>query len=307
MRVRLTVTRRMYRPVALRPLWRTQEPASSPPRCCWPAAAWARPATRLPSTAHRSRATSGAVTVREVAGQERRRRSARSCAASPAARAGSTAWRRATAPRSTAATACGPTSPPASARTPAVVGSFPEPFLHGIDGKRLPVRIECADARGPACRQVGDRLAAYEIPAARGGLQTARAPETLRVLVGPWTALRLDPAVNALEHGPRASGVYARDRARRAHDRGARRADGRVTQDARRRQRPRGRHQAPRRPADVGRDRHRRRRRRVGRPGLRGGHARHTGSRSPSARPAGRAARRGLTGGGRDRVGCAPS
>ena len=98
----------------------------------------------------------------------------------------------------------------ASARTPAVVGSFPEPFLHGIDGKRLPVRIECADARGPACRQVGDRLAGLEIPAARGGLQTARAPETLRVLVGPWTALRLDPAANALEHGPRASGVYAR-------------------------------------------------------------------------------------------------
>ena len=72
------------------------------------------------------------------------------------------------------------------------------------------MRIECADARGAACRQVGDRLAAYDIPAARGGLQTARAPETLRVLVGPWTALRLDPAVNALEHGPRASGVYAR-------------------------------------------------------------------------------------------------
>jgi hypothetical protein len=98
----------------------------------------------------------------------------------------------------------------ASARTPAVVGSFPEPFRHGIDGKRLPVRVECADARGPACRQVGDRLAGYQIPAARGGLQTARAPETLRVLVGPWTALRLDPAANALEHGPRASGVYAR-------------------------------------------------------------------------------------------------
>jgi hypothetical protein len=98
----------------------------------------------------------------------------------------------------------------ATARTPAVVGSFPEPFLHGIDGKRLPVRIECADARGAACRQVADRLASYDIPAARGGLQTARAPETLRVLVGPWSALRLDPAVNALEHGPRASGVYAR-------------------------------------------------------------------------------------------------
>src|SRR5947207_9374577 len=29
---------------------------------------------------------------------------------------------------------------------PAVVGSFPEPFLHGLGGKRLPVRIECSPA-----------------------------------------------------------------------------------------------------------------------------------------------------------------
>ena len=170
----------------------------------------------------------------------------------------------------------------ASARTPAVVGSFPEPFLHGIDGKRLPVRIECADARGPACRQVGDRLAGYEIPAARGGLQTARAPETLRVLVGPWTALRLDPAANALEHGPRASGVYARmapdGRTIAVLD-----ADGRV---ARTLGAGSGLVAATKRPDDrpaVGRDRHRRGRRRVGRAGLRGGHARAPASRSPSA------------------------
>ena len=39
----------------------------------------------------------------------------------------------------------------AATRIPAVVGSFPEPFLHGSDGKRLPVRVECdAAARGPA-------------------------------------------------------------------------------------------------------------------------------------------------------------
>src|SRR5439155_22950652 len=30
-------------------------------------------------------------------------------------------------------------------RVPAVVGSFPEPFLHGTGGKRYPVRIDCAD------------------------------------------------------------------------------------------------------------------------------------------------------------------
>jgi hypothetical protein len=98
----------------------------------------------------------------------------------------------------------------ATSATPAVVGSFPEPFLHGIDGKRLPVRIECTEARGAVCRQIADRLTSYDIPAARGGLQTARADETLRVLVGPWSALRPDPAVNALERGPGVSGVYAR-------------------------------------------------------------------------------------------------
>jgi hypothetical protein len=95
-----------------------------------------------------------------------------------------------------------------AARTPAVVGSFPEPFVHGIDGKRLPVRVECADARGAACRQVAQRLASYDVPVARGGLQTARAEETLRVLVGPWSSLRSDAAVAPLERGPRASGVY---------------------------------------------------------------------------------------------------
>ena len=31
---------------------------------------------------------------------------------------------------------------------PAVVGSFPEPFVHGIDGRRYPVTIECATDAG---------------------------------------------------------------------------------------------------------------------------------------------------------------
>ena len=41
---------------------------------------------------------------------------------------------------------------------PAVVGSFPEPFLNGIGGKRLPVRVECAVVQGEACRTVAARL-----------------------------------------------------------------------------------------------------------------------------------------------------
>ena len=33
---------------------------------------------------------------------------------------------------------------------PAVVGSYPEPFLHGIDGRRLPTRIECTEPKSAA-------------------------------------------------------------------------------------------------------------------------------------------------------------
>jgi hypothetical protein len=98
----------------------------------------------------------------------------------------------------------------AAMRVPAVVGSFPEPFRHGIGGKRLPVRIECATPGSEPCRQVSSRLASSDVPAASGGLRTAKIEETLRVLVGPWVALRDDPAVIGLERGPRASGVYAR-------------------------------------------------------------------------------------------------
>jgi len=98
----------------------------------------------------------------------------------------------------------------AAMRVPAVVGSFPEPFLHGVEGRRFPVRVECADARGAACDEVVERLSARKIPAARGGLRLAQTAATLRVVVGPWTALRRDPALEALEHGPARSGVFAR-------------------------------------------------------------------------------------------------
>jgi hypothetical protein len=95
-------------------------------------------------------------------------------------------------------------------RVPAVVGSFPEPFVHGIGGKRLPVRVECATPGSEPCKEVSKRLASHDVPVAIGGLLTAHVEETLRVLVGPWTALAADHAVDELEKGPAASGVYAR-------------------------------------------------------------------------------------------------
>jgi hypothetical protein len=96
---------------------------------------------------------------------------------------------------------------------PAVVGSYPEPFVHGIAGKRLPVRVECARAAGAACRTVSTRLQQAGVPAATGALGAGGGPELLRVLVGPWRELRLERQLAALESGPRASGVYAKPNA----------------------------------------------------------------------------------------------
>ena len=93
---------------------------------------------------------------------------------------------------------------------PAVVGSFPEPFLNGSEGKRLPVRVECAEVGGQACKKVVSRLRAEGVPAAIAGIGPGDEPETLRVLVGPWSAVRGTPASEAIERGPSASGVYAR-------------------------------------------------------------------------------------------------
>jgi Domain of unknown function (DUF4430) len=93
---------------------------------------------------------------------------------------------------------------------PAVVGSFPEPFLHGLGGKRLPVRVECVELTAQPCQTVLARLRAAGVPAAIAAIGPGDEPSTLRVLVGPWPAVRSTPATQAIERGPRASGVYAR-------------------------------------------------------------------------------------------------
>jgi len=96
---------------------------------------------------------------------------------------------------------------------PAVVGSFPEPFLNGIEGKRLPVRVECASVAGYACRTVAARLRAVDVTATVGaiaGAAGAGGVEALRVLVAPWASISSETAAQALASAPRTSGVYAR-------------------------------------------------------------------------------------------------
>lgn len=106
----------------------------------------------------------------------------------------------------------------ATMRVPAVVGSYPEPFLHGSDGKRWPVRIECARGGATsACDAVAKRLGDDGILAAQSTTGAEGGQDTLRVLVGPWSGIREDVAAGLLEKGVRASGIYARflDRGRR--------------------------------------------------------------------------------------------
>jgi len=93
---------------------------------------------------------------------------------------------------------------------PAVVGSFPEPFLDGIAGRRYPVRVECEDVSGDPCQTVVQRLREAGVPARPAAITTAGDAQTLRVLVGRWSAVDGAPGAQGLARGPRASGVYAR-------------------------------------------------------------------------------------------------
>jgi hypothetical protein len=86
---------------------------------------------------------------------------------------------------------------------PAVVGSWPQPFAGGYDGRRRPVAVECRGG-GRACGVVRQRLEGAGVSVAAG-----RPDDAVRVLVGPWSRLREDPAAAQIEDGPQASGVFA--------------------------------------------------------------------------------------------------
>jgi hypothetical protein len=95
----------------------------------------------------------------------------------------------------------------AAMRVPAVVGSWPEPFAHGSEGKRFPVRIDCL-GEDEVCGVVADRLEEAGV-AASIGTEAARVEgELLRVVVGPWEAVREDSAAGQIEDGPATSGVF---------------------------------------------------------------------------------------------------
>jgi hypothetical protein len=93
---------------------------------------------------------------------------------------------------------------------PAVVGSFPEPFQHGIAGKRLPTTLECGSGVSAACKLVETALDHAGVPVASQYIGTGSGPDTLGVVVGTWAELRAEVAAGLIDNGPSASGVYAK-------------------------------------------------------------------------------------------------
>jgi hypothetical protein len=98
----------------------------------------------------------------------------------------------------------------ATQTVPAVVGSFPEPFVHGVGGKRLPTTIECGSGVGRACKRVTAVLGAAGVPVATQLIGTGSGNDSLAVVVGTWSELRGEIVAALINHGPASSGVYAR-------------------------------------------------------------------------------------------------
>jgi hypothetical protein len=93
---------------------------------------------------------------------------------------------------------------------PAVVGSFPEPFVHGIAGRRFPTTLECASDAGAACTRVASELHSIGVPVATQLIGTGSGSDSLAVVVGTWRDLRAELVADLIDHGPGSSGIYAR-------------------------------------------------------------------------------------------------
>jgi hypothetical protein len=91
----------------------------------------------------------------------------------------------------------------ASEGAAAVVGSWPAPFTTGWEGHAPVVVVEC-EGGGVACGTVTKALEGEGVKVASGSPKSA-----IRVLVGPWSQVRSDPAAGLVNKGPGESGVYA--------------------------------------------------------------------------------------------------
>ncbi|MBV9364452.1 MAG: DUF4430 domain-containing protein [Solirubrobacterales bacterium] len=93
---------------------------------------------------------------------------------------------------------------------PAVVGSFPEPFLHGSGGRRWPTTLACGSDTTTACTRIASELKAIGVPAATQVIGSASGTDSIAVVVGTWKDVRGQLAATLIGNGPASSGIYAR-------------------------------------------------------------------------------------------------
>jgi hypothetical protein len=91
----------------------------------------------------------------------------------------------------------------AALRVPAVVGSWPQPFRGGYEGAGHTTVLECF-ADKLSCLFIRGRLSGAGATVVEEPVEGA-----IRVLAGPWSRLREDPAAAQIERGPQSSGVFA--------------------------------------------------------------------------------------------------
>jgi hypothetical protein len=88
-------------------------------------------------------------------------------------------------------------------RVAAAVGSWPQPFAGGYEGRRHQTAVVCRGA-GDACAEVRRRLRGAGATLVGVGEDGA-----IRVLVGPWPRIADDPDAELLSKGVETSGVFA--------------------------------------------------------------------------------------------------
>jgi hypothetical protein len=93
---------------------------------------------------------------------------------------------------------------------PAVVGSFPEPFVHGTGGRRYPVTLECATDTAKACQRVTSELNSMGVPVSSQAIGGGSGTDSIGVVVGTWRDVHGELLSQLIAHGPAASGVYAK-------------------------------------------------------------------------------------------------
>jgi hypothetical protein len=97
----------------------------------------------------------------------------------------------------------------AADRVPAVVGSFPEPFLNGLFGRRYPSTIECGPGMKAVCASITQRFTHFHIPLSPAGVGYGSGTDSLSINVGTWDQVDGEVVAGLIAKGTDASGVYA--------------------------------------------------------------------------------------------------